>query len=175
MSSIIRIVAFSGCLREQSSNKAILRTLQTLLPQDVELEILALEDLPTFSAAATETEFVRAFKAHIEQADAVLISTPEYNGLLPHALRNALDWTAETTVLVNKPVAIMGVGRQSAAAQQMTRVRSLLTQAKAHLVDAPEVYLAGDQLLDEQAQQQLRALLDSLVAQVRVAASVFVH
>jgi chromate reductase len=169
----MHIVAFSGCLREQSYNTAALRALQSLLPQDVELEILSLEDLPVFSASAIETEAVRNFQQKVAQADAVLIATPEYHGLLPHALRNALAWTVrsgETSVLAGKPTAMMGVGRQDSAEEQLTQLRVLLSQSRAAIVEAPEVYLnSGRAQFDARAEQQLRTLLDALVEQVRSA------
>ena len=49
-------------------------------------------------------------------ADAVLIVTPEYNGSIPGALKNALDWGSrprETAVFRGKPVAVIGASTGS--------------------------------------------------------------
>jgi chromate reductase len=53
---------------------------------------------------------VRRFKEALEEADAVLIATPEYNSSMPGVLKNALDWAsrpvAESPVR-GKPVAVL--------------------------------------------------------------------
>ena len=43
-------------------------------------------------------------------ADAVVISTPEYNGSIPGTLKNAIDWVsrAEDDVLGGKPILLLG-------------------------------------------------------------------
>ena len=53
----------------------------------------------------------RRLRGSIRMADAVLISTPEYNGSIPGQLKNALDWASTPfpdNVLKGKPVAVIG-------------------------------------------------------------------
>ncbi len=52
---------------------------------------------------------VADFKNKLSEADAVLISTPEYNFSIPPVLKNALDWASRGDVLplFGKPLAIM--------------------------------------------------------------------
>ena len=47
------------------------------------------------------------FRKSIEEADAVLICTPEYVFSLPGILKNALEWTVSTTVFSDKPTALL--------------------------------------------------------------------
>jgi len=179
VSSTLRIVGFTGCLREKSYNRAALRTAQQLLPSHVELELLSLDDLPTFTPGQDESVAVRLLKEQIQHADAVLIATPEYKGLLPNVLKNALRWLsqpAEASVLAGKPVAIMGIGRQTGTASEQQQLRHLLATCQATLLEQPELYIPSQdqqfsdsgELTDEQTRQQIRALLDELVARVPV-------
>jgi chromate reductase len=49
MEKRISILGFAGSLRRGSYNKAILRVATELLPQDAELEIFDLEEIPPFN------------------------------------------------------------------------------------------------------------------------------
>jgi chromate reductase len=54
---------------------------------------------------------VARLRQAIASADGVLIATPEYNGSIPGALKNALDWASRPfpdNSLRGKPVAVIG-------------------------------------------------------------------
>jgi chromate reductase len=111
----MRVLGLSGSLRRDSHNRALLRAAAVEMPPGAELvewdrvaELPAYdEDLDTPPAPAS----VRALRAAIEDADAILIATPEYNASLPGALKNALDWASRphaTNPLRGKPAAVVG-------------------------------------------------------------------
>ena len=52
----------------------------------------------------------REFIRRIQEADGVVISTPEYNGGIPGTLKNAIDWAsrAEPIPIEGKPILLMG-------------------------------------------------------------------
>jgi chromate reductase len=63
-------------------------------------------------------ETVKAPKAKVVAADALLIATPEYNNSVPGVLKNAIDWAFRPygeNSFEDKPVAIMGAGGQMGA------------------------------------------------------------
>jgi chromate reductase, NAD(P)H dehydrogenase (quinone) len=182
MSSIFRIVGFAGCVREGSYNQAALNAAQDLLPSGVELEILDIADLPSFQLGSeqSESDSVYIFQAKIQAADAVVIMTPEYKGLLPNALKNALHW-AETE-LAAKPVAIMGVGRRAEAERELQQLRQVLAGYNALVLEQPEVYITAGwekferdgSLTDAATAQQMRSLLEALVSWADEKAAVLV-
>jgi|ERR1019366_5162987 chromate reductase len=184
MSSIFRIVGFAGCVREASYNKAALNAAQDLLPSGVELEILDIADLPSFQLGSGQSESdsdsVYIFQAKIQAADAVVITTPEYKGMLPSALKNALHWAA--TELAEKPVAIMGVGRRAEAERELQHLRQVLTGYNALVLEQPEVYVTAGwekferngSLTDATTAQQMRSLLEALVSWANENAAVLV-
>jgi chromate reductase len=112
----MRILGISGSLRADSHNTALLRAAAELLPPGVELELYeGLRDIPPYDQdeddAGQHHPAVLALRQAIEQADAVLISTPEYNHSIPGVLKNALDWVSRpvaTSVLRAKPAAVIG-------------------------------------------------------------------
>lgn len=112
MTKKITIIGFTGSLRKQSFNLAALRAAAELLPEGATLEIADLSPIPFFNEdieANGVPQVVIDFKKKLAGADAILISTPEYNSSIPPALKNALDWASRGTEfpLRGKPLAIM--------------------------------------------------------------------
>lgn len=91
--------------------------------QDLNVEILDLLDyqLPFFNepvSPSMKTEpyknpEVTKFTKKIEEADAFVVVTPEYNHSLPAVLKNAFDWVYQEWH--NKPIAFVGYGSVGAA------------------------------------------------------------
>ena len=111
----MRVLGISGSLRRASHNTALLRAAADHLPEDVQLDIYdGLREIPAYDEdmeAGPAPASVAAFREAIAGADAVLFATPEYNGSVPGALKNALDWAsrpAANSVLRHKPVAVVG-------------------------------------------------------------------
>src|SRR5206468_5811453 len=82
---------------------------------------------------------VRAFLAEIDDADALLIATPEYNASVPGALKNALDWASRPfpeNVLRDKPVAVVGASTGLfGAVWAQAEVRKVLKASGAHVLE----------------------------------------
>lgn len=113
MNTKISILGFAGSLRKDSYNKAILRAAAGLVPVGSELSIFDLEGIPPFNQDLENEPPVKVkdFKAKIRAADAILISSPEYNYSIPGVLKNAIDWVSRPSgdnALEGKPVAVMG-------------------------------------------------------------------
>lgn len=157
MSSMITIAGFTGSVRAESSNKTALRLAQELLPASIQLDLLAIEELT-----------IEEINARLQQADAILIATPEYKGLLSRALRIVLTQIAPENV-AEKPVALLGVGRSDGHGghgHQHTQLRHLLGELDAAVLDE-QVYVSAGQLNNAATDQQIRALLQSLVERVQ--------
>jgi chromate reductase len=140
----MRILGISGSLRRDSHNTALLRAAAELLPPGVQLELFdGLKAIPPYDADDDEPEFhgpaVQALKDAIREADAVLISTPEYNHSIPGVLKNALDWASRpvaTNVLRGKPTAVIGASTGLfGAVWAQAEVRKVLAAIGADVVD----------------------------------------
>jgi chromate reductase len=113
--SAIRILGISGSLRSGSHNTALLRAAALSLPPAAELEVFdGLRDLPPYDAdfdVEPVDPAVARLREAIAAADGVVIATPEFNGSIPGALKNALDWASRPfpdNALKGKPVAVVG-------------------------------------------------------------------
>ena len=110
----MKVLGLSGSLRADSHNAKLLSAAGELLPPEAELTVFdGLKLIPPFDEddEHTRPEPVQALFDAIAEADAVLISTPEYNHSIPGQLKNALDWLSRPLAespLRNKPAAVVG-------------------------------------------------------------------
>ena len=113
----MRILAISGSLRAGSYNTALARAAAALAPDGVEIDVydgLGLvphydEDLDQEGIETPAT--VAQLRRRIDEADALLLVTPEYNGSTTGVLKNAIDWVSARhrgSWLRNKTVAVAG-------------------------------------------------------------------
>jgi chromate reductase, NAD(P)H dehydrogenase (quinone) len=139
----MRILGISGSLRRDSHNTSLLRAAAMSLPSGVELEIYdGLADLPHYNAdldGDPPLESVARLREAIADADGVLIATPEYNGSLPGALKNGLDWASRPfpdNALRGKPVAVVGASTgMFGAVWAQAEVRKVLKTIGADVLD----------------------------------------
>ena len=177
----MRILGISGSLRAGSHNARLLRAAAELLPAEAELDIwTGLKAVPPYDEGdeATTPAAVADLRDALAGADAVLIATPEYNSSVPGQLKNALDWASRplrTNPLRNKPVAVVGASSGMFGAVWMkAELRKELRAKGASVVKegvdlghAQQRFDEDGRLVDEGSRDQLAAVLDVLLAEVR--------
>lgn len=121
----------------------MLRAAAELLPPGVELELWdGLKAVPPFDEddERNPAPALARLRAAIAGADALLISTPEYNSSVPGQLKNAIDWASRpfaTAVLRNKPVSVVGASTSAfGAIWAQEELRKALAAAGARVVEA---------------------------------------
>jgi len=155
------VLGICGSLRSGSFNAALLRAAVEQAPAGMTIEISdALRELPPYDGDLDTPErrpaAVADFRHKVEQADGLLLVTPEYSHSIPGVLKNALDWVSaelpEGLPLRRKPVAITGSSPSafgSVRAQQT--LRQVLFSTHSDVVLRPEVAVFGAyQRFDEQ-------------------------
>jgi chromate reductase, NAD(P)H dehydrogenase (quinone) len=169
---VTRLLAISGSLRRGSYNSALLAAAAAASPPGVEfVSWRGLADIPAFDESLTIPPAVATLQREIAQADAVLFATPEYNGSLPGALKNALDWVSRpfaTNVLRHKPVAVVGASKGTFGAA-WAELRKVLSRIGASVDDrellvgsADQAFTADMQLRDPALAARLNAIVASL-------------
>jgi chromate reductase, NAD(P)H dehydrogenase (quinone) len=176
----MRILAVSGSLRESSYNTSLLRAALEAAPDGVELELWdGIGELPFYDQdleGDDVPEPVRRLREDWADADAILFSTPEYNGSVPGGLKNAIDWASRPrlgAVLRNKPVAVVGASTgQFGALWAQQDLKRILGIAGARVVGteipvgrAEERFDAEGRLLDGEIFEQLRLHLTTLASE----------
>ncbi|MTH96469.1 NADPH-dependent FMN reductase [Roseibium sp. RKSG952] len=176
--SELRLLGISGSLRKGSYNtKLVKEAARCFGPCAFSLGNLRmplydgdLEDAEGMPEAAV------ALYEEITIADAVVISTPEYNKNLPGVLKNALDWVSRKSPMPfdGKPVAILSAAGWTGGARAQFSLRHCLTPFNPHILQGPEVLIAGPaKAFDDEgrlANEQSVAFLTQLMVQLRSAA-----
>jgi chromate reductase, NAD(P)H dehydrogenase (quinone) len=177
----MRILGISGSLRAASYNTALLRAAAELAPAEVEVELYQdLEALPPYNedrdTDAPPVE-VQRLREQIASADAVVFSTPEFNGTMPGQLKNAVDWASrpygQSSALWGKPVAVIGASvTDYGAIWAQDHLRNALGIASARVLDielpvskAPERFDDDGVLVDLEIRDRLGDIIAGLEEQ----------
>jgi chromate reductase, NAD(P)H dehydrogenase (quinone) len=177
----MRVLGVSGSLRQASYNRKLLRAAATLLPPDVRfIEYERLKAIPPFDEddEPDPPAAVEDWRMAIDEVDAILFATPEYNSSIPGQLKNAIDWGSrpfKDTVLRNKPVAVIGASTSMfGAVWSQAELRKALGAAGARVVDrelpvpgADEAFREDGRLLDHDLSLELESVLAELLYEVR--------
>lgn len=179
--STTRVLAISGSLRSGSHNSELLRAAAGLLPPGIELRIHdGLRDIPPFDEDVVphRPAGVQRLWEELEAADAVLISTPEYNHSIPGQLKNALDWMSRPLAespLLGKPAAVVGASTgMFGAVWAQAETRKVLGAIGARVLDlelpvpgAHEQFHPEGGLIDEEIERGLVSVLEDLDREVQ--------
>lgn len=175
----LNLLLISGALRKGSTNRLLLREAARHFAADQVQE--ADLNLPLYDGDLEEAEgipaAVQALADQIQAADAVVISTPEYNRAPSGVLKNALDWVSRTegNPWQGKPVAVLSAAAGRAGGELAQHVlRGFLQPFQPRLLSGPAVHLAtsfqefdeAGQLKSERYSESLATLMTALKAEV---------
>ena len=92
----MQLLLISGSLRAESLNTKLLRAFAAGVSDETEVSFAEIGDLPLFNEdrEANFPPAATALRQQIVAADAIIISTPEYNRAMSGALKNAIDWAS---------------------------------------------------------------------------------
>ncbi|MEM8730527.1 MAG: NAD(P)H-dependent oxidoreductase [Pseudomonadota bacterium] len=173
------LLGISGSLRADSLNRKLIREAARLYaPQNfIEADV----NLPLYDGDVEQAqgapEAVLALARQIADAEAVVMSTPEYNKGPSGVLKNALDWISrvEPKGWPGKPVAVMSAtGGRAGGERAQLILRTFMVPFRARVVAGPEMHLAGaadefdadGRLTSSLYVTTLQSLMDNLRAEV---------
>ena len=97
----VRFLVLSASLRADSLNSRLAAlAARTIEAHDGEVDVVSMGDLdtPSYNAdlekASGSPAGAQEFNRRLEQADAFVVASPEYNGSMPGALKNLIDWVS---------------------------------------------------------------------------------
>ena len=131
----MKFIGLVGTNSKRSTNRQLLQYIQKHFADKTDIELVEIKDLPVFNKPANKQlpESVLEIVKKIDEADGVIIGTPEYDHSIPAVLMNALAWVSYGVFpLLNKPVMITGASYGTLGS---SRAQSQLRQ----ILNAPEI------------------------------------
>lgn len=169
-----------GSLRKDSFNNKLAHALTKLAPAEFTFKFIPINELPLYNQDEDghPTEVVKRFKSEINDMNAILFVTPEYNRSIPGVLKNAIDqasrpygqsvWTGKAAGVIGTSIGTIG----TALAQQ--HLRNILAYLDMPTMGQPEAFVyAKEGLFDDKgnigpdSKEFMQKWMNSFVAWVK--------
>ncbi|MBB5911833.1 NAD(P)H-dependent FMN reductase [Nocardia transvalensis] len=144
-----RLLALVGSLRAASINRQLAEAAAQTAPEGVQVDIFeGLGDIPFYNEDIDVPGQVPAaavaLRDAVSAADGLLLFVPEYNGTIPAALKNAIDWASRPYgdgSIKGKPAAVVSASiSQNAAKWSHGDTVKALSVAGASVVESAHLH-----------------------------------
>ena len=106
-----KIFVINGSASENSSNSKLIEYIAEQTRDFFSMEVFkSLKTLPHFDpdlSSENTPEAILKFRKDVDNADGILICTPEYVFSIPSGLKNAIEWCVSTIVFSEKPTGLI--------------------------------------------------------------------
>lgn len=178
----MKLIGIVGTNSAKSTNRQLLEYMQKHFADKAEIELVEIKDLPVFNKPANKQvpDIVLEIAGKIEQADGVIIGTPEYDHSIPAVLMNALAWLSYGIYpLLNKPVMITGASFETlGSSRAQLQLHQILNAPELKANVLPDEFLLSHSLQafdkdgnlqDLETVQKLDAIFDDFRLFVKIA------
>lgn len=152
-----KFIGIVGTNSDHSTNRQLLQFMKNHFSSKAEIEIVEIKDIPVFNKPENKDipEIVQTMADKIDDADGVIISTPEYDHAVTASLMNALSWLSYGIFpFVDKPVMITGASYGTlGSSRAQLHLRQILDapELKARIMPSSEFLLSHSlQAFDEE-------------------------
>ena len=147
---MLKLIAIVGTNSKRSTNRQLLQYMQKHFADKAEIELVEIKDLPVFNKPADKQIPAEATQiaAKIEEADGVIIGTPEYDHSIPAVLMSALAWLSYGIYpLLSKPVMITGASYGTlGSSRAQLQLRQILNSPEIKATVLPDEFLLSHSL-----------------------------
>ena len=180
----MNVLVLVGSLRAGSTNRQLADAAIAHLPSGVEGTVFArLAEVPHYSEDLDHDdddlpEVARDLREAVADADALLLVTPEYNGSMSSAVKNAVDWASRPPEqpFDGKPIGILGASPGVlGSSRAQYHLRQCFVYLNGQVMNRPEVMIgqanskfdAEGNLTDQGTADFLKGLLASFADHIR--------
>ena len=147
---MLKLIAIVGTNSKRSTNRQLLQYMQKHFAEKAEIELVEIKDIPVFNKPADKQVPVEILEiaAKIEEADGVIIGTPEYDHSIPAVLMSALAWLSYGIYpLLNKPIMITGASYGTlGSSRAQLQLRQILNAPEIKASVLPDEFLLSHSL-----------------------------
>lgn len=184
--SKVKLVGIVGSNASLSYNRRLLQYIEKNYSDKFDLTLIEIDQVPLFNQShdQTNSEVIQSIHRQIEQADGVIIATPEHNHTIPAALKSLLEWLSfKIHPLENKPVLIVGASYYAqGSSRAQLHLRQILNAPGLHAMVMPghefllgnvkEAFDENGQLKDEKTKTLLTQTLEKFQRFVRLVTAI---
>jgi chromate reductase, NAD(P)H dehydrogenase (quinone) len=175
MSQRKKVLAISGSTRQHSSNHNLINAIAELFAGEIEVTVFdSIAGLPHFDPDNTIDNVpspVLNFRKQINDADGVLICTPEYAHGVPGSLKNAIDWTVSSNEFSHKPVVLItastdGKFGHAALLETLKVIEAENIDQLQLLIPFIRTKISGDKITDEKTLAEIKLLINNFITTI---------
>ncbi len=167
-----KILAICGSTKPDSINKSLIRAIAGLTAGYFDLTIFEnIAAIPHFNPDLdneTPPAAVVDFRRLLQEADGVLICTPEYAMGVPGTLKNAIDWIVSSCGFCYKPVALItasthGLKGHQSLLETLRIIESDITEETQLVISFVKAKVSKDgRITDRETQEKVLAVVLAL-------------
>ena len=147
---MLKLIAIVGTNSKRSTNRQLLQYMQKHFAKKAEIELVEIKDIPVFNKPADKQvpAEILEIAAKIEEADGVIIGTPEYDHSIPAVLMSARAWLSYGIYpLLNKPIMITGASYGTlGSSRAQLQLRQILNAPEIKASVLPDEFLLSHSL-----------------------------
>ncbi|KXT86214.1 NADPH-dependent FMN reductase [Streptococcus oralis] len=147
---MLKLIAIVGTNSKRSTNRQLLQYMQKHFADKAEIELVEIKNIPVFNKPADKQlpAEILEIATKIEEADGVIIGTPEYDHSIPAVLMSALAWLSYGIYpLLNKPVMITGASYGTlGSSRAQLQLRQILNAPEIKANVLPDEFLLSHSL-----------------------------
>jgi chromate reductase, NAD(P)H dehydrogenase (quinone) len=167
------VFAFVGSASKGSLNQKILENIVAFMPHTVKMSVFDdLSSLPHFDPSESINNpppTVVDFRGRIQQADGVIICTPEYVFSIPAILKNAIEWCVATTVFSDKPVGL--ITASTSGAKGHDQLKLIMNTLAANVTNETCLLISGvksrininGEIVDQETKKAIAQFVDGFI------------
>ncbi|MCX2681334.1 NAD(P)H-dependent oxidoreductase [Galbibacter sp. EGI 63066] len=168
------IIGINGSASKNSSNLFILKVIAELGKSEFDLKLIDdLSKLPHFRTELTDDNVpdeVIEFRSQIENADGIIICTPEYVFSIPSGLKNVIEWCVSTTVFSDKPIGLITASASGQKAHE--ELKLIMETVQTHFTEETTLLIPGirgkinsdGEILDDKTKNELEKFVQAFVS-----------